>query len=309
MEIRNYSVVTHFIIMEISDVPGAQVPTFIMVLFIYFFTICGNMTILLLVCMDHHLHTPMYFFLGNLSVVDMSLTTCSLHKYIIIFITGDRVISYLACIIQVYFLGSFISNELLLLTAMSYDRYIAICNPLRYTMIMNRKACALLAAVCWMLGFLEIIPFVLLVTSFTCYESNIINHFFCDLEPLKKLSCSRMSILELLTIIEGVFVLTLLPLLLTIIPYIFIIITILKIQSKTGRRKAFYTCSSHLTVVVLLYTILVSQYLSPTSDENLRYKKTISLFNIAAVPMLNPLIYSLKNRDVQSAFKRQLHFI
>ncbi|KAM5145579.1 olfactory receptor 5V1-like [Mantella aurantiaca] len=309
MEQKNQTIVTFFINQGISDVPELQTPIFFLVLFIYLFSLGGNMTIFLLVCLEHQLHTPMYFFLGNLSIVDMSLTTCSLHKYIIIFITGDRVISYLACIVQVYFLGCFISDELLLLTAMSYDRYVAICNPLRYTMIMNRKICALLATVCWVLGFMEMIPFVLLVKSFSCYESNIINHFFCDLEPLKKLSCSRMSILELMTIIEGVFVLTLLPLLLTIIPYIFIIITIMKINSKTGRSKAFYTCSSHLTVVVLLYTILVSQYLSPTSNENLRYKKTISLFNIAAVPMLNPLIYSLKNRDVQSAFRRQLRFI
>ncbi|KAM9323919.1 olfactory receptor 5V1-like [Gastrophryne carolinensis] len=306
MEEANYTVVTHFIILGLSDWPGAEMPTFVTVLFIYLVTICGNMTILLLVCMDHRLQTPMYFFLGNLSVVDMCLTTCALYKFLIICITGNRVISYLNCIAQVYFLGCFISDELLHLTAMSYDRYVAICNPLRYKIIMNRKICVLLASSCWVLSLLESAPYAILVASVSCFKSKTINHFFCDLEPLKKLSCSTNSVLELLTVVEGVFLLTLVPFLLTIIPYVFIIITILDIRSNTGRRKAFYTCSSHLTVVIILYTILVSQYLSPTSNENLTYKKMLSLFNIAAVPMLNPIIYSLKNRDVQSALRRML---
>ncbi|XP_073498518.1 olfactory receptor 5V1-like [Phyllobates terribilis] len=286
MEQGNWTMVTYFIIKGISDVPELQLPIFLLVLLIYLITLGGNMTILMVVCLDRVLHTPMYFFLGNLSIVDMSSTTAALHKGLLIFITGDRVISYVSCISQVYFLGWLTSDELLILTAMSCDRYVAICNPLRYSVIMNWRLCCWLAVACWVVSFVEITPYVILVTSFSCYKSNVVNHFFCDLVPLKKLACKVNFSFEMFTIIEGVFILTILPLFLTIISYIFIINSILKIQTSRGRRKAFYTCSSHLTVVILLYTTLISQYLSPTSND-IEHKKLLSLFNMVAVPMLN----------------------
>ncbi|KAM4019267.1 LOW QUALITY PROTEIN: olfactory receptor 8G17-like [Anomaloglossus baeobatrachus] len=307
MEQGNWTMVTYFIIKGISDVPELQLPIFLLVLLIYLITLGGNMTILMVVCLDRVLHTPMYFFLGNLSIVDMSSTSC-LHKVLLIFITGDRVISYVSCIAQVYFLGWLISDELLILTAMGYDRYVAICHPLRYAAIMNWRLCCWLAVACWVVSFVEITPYVILVTSFSCYKSNVMYHFFCDLVPLKKLACKVDSSFEMFTIIEGVFILTILPLLLTIISYIFIINSILKIRTSSGRRKAFYTCSSHLTVVILLYITLISQYLSPTSND-IEYKKLLSLFNMVAVPMLNPMIYSLKNRDVKLALQRQLQLV
>ncbi|XP_075042073.1 olfactory receptor 5V1-like [Mixophyes fleayi] len=309
MERPNQTMVTYFIIKGITDVPELQAPIFLLVLLIYLGTLGGNMTILLLVYMDHHLHTPMYFFLANLSVIDMWSTTVTLHNILLIGITGNRDISYVSCIAQMYFFGSLISDELLFLTAMSYDRYVAICNPLRYTMIMNHRVCALLATVCWVLGFLEVIPYVVLVTRFHCYRSNIVNHFFCDLVPVIKLSCSDTSVLETLFIVEGVVILVLAPFLLTVISYILIITAILRIRSSSGRRKAFYTCSSHLTVVILLYTTLIYQYLRPISADSLEYNKLLSLFNSAAVPILNPLIYSLKNKDVKAAFWQKLHFL
>ncbi|XP_018421032.1 PREDICTED: olfactory receptor 5V1-like [Nanorana parkeri] len=309
MEQDNQTMVTFFIIKGISDIPELQAPIFLLVLFIYLFTVGGNMTIFLLVCLDHHLHTPMYFFLVNLSMIDMCSTTVTLHKILLIGLTGDQAISYFSCIAQIYFFGSFISDELLFLTAMSYDRYVAVCNPLRYTVIMNHRTCTLLASVCWSLGFIEILPYAVLVTGFSCYGSNIVNHFFCDLVPVIKLSCSNTSVLEILFIVEGVVLLALGPFLLTVLSYVFIITAILRIHSSTGRRKAFYTCSSHLTVVILLYTTLIYQYLKPITADSLEYNKLLSLFNTAAVPILNPLIYSLKNKDVKSALKKRLQLL
>ncbi|KAM8952724.1 olfactory receptor 2AP1-like [Pelodytes ibericus] len=308
MENINQTSVTYFIIKGISDNPKLQVPIFLLVLLIYLITLGGNMTILLLVCLDPHLHTPMYFFLANLSFIDMSSATVTLHNILIIFMTGNRTIPYVTCITQMYFFGCFINTELLLLTAMSYDRYVAICNPLRYTMIMNNRIRLLLVSVCWIVSLLENIPFFVLLVDFTCYRSNVINHFFCDIMPVMKLSCSDTSVLESLTFIEGLFLLTLTPCILTFIPYVFIIVAILKIGTRTGRSKAFYTCSSHLTVVILLYMTLVFQYLRPVTEDSLDYNKLFSLFNTAALPLLNPLIYSLKNKAVMSAMRRRLRF-
>ncbi|XP_069610555.1 olfactory receptor 2AP1-like [Ranitomeya imitator] len=301
-----------FIIKGISDAPELQLIIFFLVLLIYLLTIGGNMMILFLVCLDPKLHTPMYFLLANLSVLDMFSTTVTLHNILIIFITGDNRISYESCICQMYFSGFLICDEFLFLTAMSYDRYVAICNPLRYHMVVNRRLCIVLAICCWLLGMIEVIPYVILLLGITCYKSNVINHFFCDLVPLMILSCSDTSTLEILILTEGLLLLTLTPFILKFISYVFIISTILKIQSSTGRRKAFYTCSSHLTVVILLYSILLFQYLTPTSLDTSKSNKSnkfFSLFNTAAIPILNPLIYSLKNKDVKSAMIRTFRYI
>ncbi|KAM8952723.1 olfactory receptor 8J2-like [Pelodytes ibericus] len=308
MDYINQTSVTYFIIKGISDDPELQVPIFLLVLLIYLLTLGGNMTILLLVCLDPHLHTPMYFFLANLSFIDMSSATVTLHNILIIFMTGNRTISYVTCITQMYFFGCFIIIELLLLIAMSYDRYVAVCNPLRYTMIMNHRICLLLVSVCWIVSLLENIPLTVLLVDLSCYRSNVINHFFCDLMPVIKISCSDTSVLEKLFLMEGAFLFSLTPFILTLIPYVFIIVAILKIRTRTGRRTAFYTCSSHLTVVILLYVILVCQYLRPVTEDSLDYNKLFSLFNTAALPLLNPLIYSLKNKAVMSAMRRRLRF-
>ncbi|XP_018421041.1 PREDICTED: olfactory receptor 5V1-like [Nanorana parkeri] len=298
--------VTLFYIKGITDVSELQVFIFVPVMLIYLITLGGNMTIILLICLDRHLHTPMYFFLANLSIVDVSSSTITLHKVLVIFITGDHMVSYPACITQMYIFASLIGHELLILSAMSYDRYVAVCNPLRYHMIMNSRVCSLLAVSCYLMGFVQVLPAVVIFSGFSCYTSNEINHFFCDMIPLIKIICNDTSVLDIVFLIQGIFVITLLPFLFTFISYIFIICAIMRIRSNTGKRKAFFTCSSHLTVVILLYTTLVSQYLTPTSLGTLNAKKMFSLFNTAAVPMLNPLIYSLKNKDVKSAVKRRL---
>ncbi|XP_056397410.1 olfactory receptor 6C3-like [Hyla sarda] len=236
----------------------------------------------------------------------MSFSTISLHKILSSFVTKDKSVSYISCMIQVYMFGSLTGHELFILAAMSYDRYLAICNPLRYHMVMNPKTCSLLASSCWVWGFLQVIPPFAILCSFSCYFSIEINHFFCDIVALMRISCDDTSFLEKLFFIEALLVCNLTPFLLTFIPYIFILNTILKIQGGIGRRKAFYTCSSHLTAVILLYTTLFVQYLTPNLRSIVESRKYLALFNMAVVPLLNPLIYSLKNKDVKKAFRWSL---
>ncbi|KAM4641924.1 olfactory receptor 2AP1-like [Discoglossus pictus] len=306
MDQKNLTLLNYFIIKGISDIPELQTPIFLLVLLIYLIILGGNMTILLLICLDPHLHTPMYFFLGNLSLLDMSSTTITLQSTLVAFITGDNTVSFLGCMSQMFIFTCLTENELFLLTAMSYDRYVAICNPLHYPMIMRYRVCVLLVIISCLVSLMCFTPFLVLLAECSCYVSNIINHFFCDVVPVMKLSCCDTSVLEILILTEGMFINLLTPCSLTFISYVFIIGTILKIRSSTGRSKAFYTCSSHLTVVLLLYVTLICQYVRPVSIDSLESNKLFSLFNTAIVPMLNPLIYSLKNKDVKSAGRRQL---
>ncbi|KAM4641746.1 olfactory receptor 5G3-like [Discoglossus pictus] len=306
MDQKNLTFLSYFVIKGISDIPELQTLIFLLVLLLYLIILGGNMSILLLICLDPHLHTPMYFFLGNLSLLDISSTTVTLQSTLVTFITGDNTVSFLGCMSQLSTFSCLEASELFLLTAMSYDRYVAICNPLHYTMIMRYRVCVLLVVVCFLASLVVFTPFLLLLLGFSCYVSNIINHFFCDLVPVMKLSCSDTSVLEMLIQLEGTFITFLTPSSLTFISYVFIIGTILKIRSRIGRGKAFYTCSSHLTVVLLLYTTLICQYIRPVSIDSLESNKLFSLFNTAIVPMLNPLIYSLKNKDVKSALRRKL---
>ncbi|KAM4642018.1 olfactory receptor 5AR1-like [Discoglossus pictus] len=309
MKKTNQTMVTYFILKGISDAPQLQTPIFLLVLHLYLLTFAGNMAIILLVCLDPQLHTPMYFFLVNLSLLDMSSTTVTLHKVLSSFILQNKIVSFPSCIAQVYFFSIFACVELMILTVMSYDRYVAICDPLHYQIVMSRRICVRLTTACWVLGFIELIPYLVLLIGISCYRSNIINHFYCDCVPLIKLSCSDTSVLQMLILLEGLLILSLPHFSLTFISYIFIIRTILRIRSNMRRCKAFYTCSSHLTVVILLYGTLICQYFRPTSIDSLDSNKLFSLFNTAAVPVLNPLIYSLKNKDVKSALRRRFRSV
>ncbi|KAM4641245.1 olfactory receptor 8J2-like [Discoglossus pictus] len=300
--------VVYFIIKGISDVANLPTPIFLLFLLIYLITLGGNMAILHLICTDNQLHTPMYFFLGNLSVLDMSSITITLHKVLGYYTSGERTVSYFACMAQAYAFLSLTGDEILMLTAMSYDRYVAICNPLHYPMVMNHKACAILATSSWLIGFIESISYLVLLLGISCYRSNVINHFYCDMVPVITLSCSDTSALKTVIMTEGT-ILGLAPFFFTFTSYFFIITTILRIRTSSGRCKAFYTCSSHLTVVILLYVTLFCQYMRPNKIDSLDSNKLFSLFNTAAVPILNPLIYSLKNKDVKSAFRRKLAYI
>ncbi|XP_068103952.1 olfactory receptor 6C74-like [Hyperolius riggenbachi] len=306
MEKANKTTIAYFIMIGISDIPELQTPIFLLVLLIYLTTLGGNTTILSLISTDCHLHTPMYFFLANLSVLDISCSTISLHKALITCITGDKLVSYTACLLQMYLFLSFTCVELLILTAMGFDRYVAICNPLHYHTVMTSRVYCILAVVCWIVGFIFIIPNFLKLFYFTCYTSQEINHFFCDLVPLMKLSCDDLYILQFYVIYGGALLVCLPPCLLTFMSYVFILRAILKIRSSSGRRKVFYTCTSHLTVISLLYGTLAYQYCRPIESIELVTNKFSSLFYTTALPILNPLIYSLKNKDVITALKRRL---
>ncbi|XP_073404779.1 olfactory receptor 5V1-like [Dendrobates tinctorius] len=309
MDHTNISAVKYFVISGISDDPMIKISIFVLVFIIYLLTLGGNLTILILFSLDPQLHTPMYFFLCNLSVLDMICSTNNLNSVLISFLSGDKTVSILGCIVQIFIFLSLTCGELLILAVMGYDRYVAVCNPLRYSMIMNGRICALLAILCWVLGTVESFPIFLELLKFSCYKSTMVNHFFCDIMPVLMLSCSDTHFLDLYILTMGVGISAFSPFLMTFTSYVFIIATILKIRSTTSRRKAFYTCSSHLTVVILLYTTLAFQYLRPHSLVNLDSNKLMSLFNTAALPILNPLIYSLKNKDVKAALRKRMKSI
>ncbi|XP_077342996.1 olfactory receptor 6C1-like [Lithobates pipiens] len=302
-EMMNQTSWNYFIIQGISDVPEHQIVTFIFILLTYLLALGGNLLILLLVYMNPHLHIPMYIFLCNLAILDVSCSTVTQHNLFAMFVTGDKKISFYSCMSQIYFFSSLTATELFLLTVMSYDRYIAICHPLHYVTVMNSESCSALFLVSWLMGFIAIVPYIVLLLRISCYKCNVINHFFCDMKPVMELSCSDTFGLEVLIFTEGIFLLSLTPFVLTFISYVFIIVTIMRIPTNSGRRKAFYTCSSHLMVVTLLYGTLFCQYLRPASTDNIKSNKVFSLFNTAIVPVLNPMIYSLKNEDVKLAIK------
>ncbi|XP_073498516.1 olfactory receptor 8G17-like [Phyllobates terribilis] len=302
----NYTTVDYFFIKGISDAPELQFPIFLLVMVIYLITLAGNMSILLLVTLDGILHTPMYYFLANLSIMDMCSSTITLHNILVTYVTKNYNIYYTDCMTQVFLFSGFEANELLLLAFMSYDRYVAVCNPLRYTVIMSFKICIYLSAIFWSMGFLQAILYVVLLYRISCYSSKLINHFFCNIIPVMELSCSSLKALEILILTEGLLLLNVAPCLLTFTPYVFIIVCILKIKTASGKRKAFYTCSSHLTVVVILYLSLGCQYLTPVSKYKIVSNKFFSFFNAAILPVLNPLIYSLRNRDVKAALMREI---
>ncbi|XP_063794684.1 olfactory receptor 13F1-like [Pseudophryne corroboree] len=296
----NVTGITFFVLAGVSDVPKVRLAIFLFVLITYVMTVGGNVTIMSLILLDHALHTPMYFFLSNLSCLDIIYTSITLHRILFSFVSGDKNIVFSDCMVNLYCFMSLSGIEVLILTVMSYDRYVAICNPLHYQMVMSRRVCIMLSALCWIFGFLEMSPVTYISYRLSCYTSNVINHFLCDLMAIMKLSCSDTSLLEmtlLIVVAEG----GLIPFLLIIISYINIICAILKISSATGSCKAFYTCSSHLTVVFLYFVTACCLYLKPPSMINLDSDKFISLVYTAVVPMLNPFIYSLKNKEVKVA--------
>ncbi|XP_029452796.1 olfactory receptor 2K2-like [Rhinatrema bivittatum] len=240
----------------------------------------------------------MYFFLTNLSFLDICNTFITLSTLLDSLLTGETRISFPLCMTQLYFFLALTVTEFFLLTAMAYDRYVAICNPLRYVLIMNRRTCALLASASWILGFLDVVPHIYLTSQFSFCQGNVINHFFCDLAALMKLSCSDMLKIEIVIFSEGLF-LAAIPTVLTLTSYFYIISIILKIRSAQGRKKAFSTCSSHLTIVILFYGTLFCLYMRPTSMYSPNQDKLFSLLYTALIPMLNPIIYSLKNEEVK----------
>ncbi|XP_015263387.1 PREDICTED: olfactory receptor 1020-like [Gekko japonicus] len=294
--------VTEFILLGFGDNPDFQIFLFFVVLFIYMVTMVGNILIVALVVADQHLHTPMYYFLGNLSCLETFYSSTILPRMLASFVTGNRSISFISCFLQMYFFGSLAATECFLLSAMSYDRYLAICKPLHYTTLMNNRDCLHLIVGSWISGFLgNSILFPLLQLTFC--GRNDIDHFFCDFNPLLKLSCSDThKIVIFAFIIACIF--TLPPFLLTLTSYVCIITTILRIPSSVGRQKAFSTCSSHLIVVTIFYGTLMIVYMMPKTQALGDLNKVFSAFYTILTPMVNPLIYSLRNKEVKQALKK-----
>ncbi|KAM3924591.1 olfactory receptor 6B3-like [Leptodactylus fuscus] len=262
----------------------------------------GNILIIVLIYLSRNLHSPMYFFLTQLSLSDILLATDIIPNTLSLVLHEGATMSFTTCLAQFYFFGTCECAECLLLTVMSYDRYTAICNPLHYNNIMNASFCRNTVVLTWIVGgFISLLDEVGISRLQFCGD-NVIDHFFCDFTPIVKLSCSDTFTLQVQTFILGLFT-SIFPFMIIVISYVCIIVTILKIQSDSGRQKAFFTCSSHLSVVSIFYITLILVYVVPTRGQLLIFDKILSMLYTVVTPLLNPLIYSLRNRDFMTAFK------
>ncbi|XP_034957561.1 olfactory receptor 2AP1-like [Zootoca vivipara] len=275
---------------------------------VYLVTMAGNILIVILVILDQHLHTPMYFFLGNLSCLETCYSSTIMPRMLVRFLSGDRSISVHGCFAQLYFFGFLAATECYFLAVMSYDRYLAICRPLHYVMLMNGRICIMLIAGSWISGSLGISIIIFLVSQLRFCGPNKINHFFCDLTPVIRLSCDKTDLVEMTAFIISS-IGTLPPLLITISSYVGIIKSIIRIPSTTGKQKAFSTCSSHLTVVACFYGSLMIVYVLPNMNSLSDLKKLFSLFYTLLTPLVNPIIYSLRNKEVKDAAKKTFQLL
>ncbi|XP_040217046.1 olfactory receptor 1G1-like [Rana temporaria] len=281
---------------------------FVFFLLIYLMTLITNLLIFFLVLTDYNLHNPMYFFLANLAFLDMSYSSVTAPRMLFDLVTRIRSISIPACISQVFFYTSFVCSELFLLSAMSYDRYIAICHPLHYKLIMSWRVCTCMASLVWVAGYSISLTYALFLLRLSFCRTSSIHNFFCDLPHLYQITCTdpfiNMMIVFLLGGSTGLG-----AFLLTFIPYVYIFRTILRIRSKTGKRKAFSTCTSHLTVVFIFYGCFIFIYLVPTSSDMVTLNKLFSVITSLINPLLNPLIYSLRNKDLMEALMKSYYHL
>ncbi|KAG9470131.1 hypothetical protein GDO78_018779 [Eleutherodactylus coqui] len=291
-----------FFIVGFLDAPNAHVPLFFFFLLVYMLTIVGNLILILLIISNSKLKTPMYFFLCNLSALDIVYTSVTCPKLINIFVTNNGRISYVGCIIQLFFFMAFWNTEYFLLTVMSYDRYVAICKPLHYTVIMNWKVCISTAAGTWIGGMLGSISGTTVTALATFHLSNKLNHFYCDIKALEKLAMGDSTSIRNAIFAHGlIFVMS--SFIFILITYIYIISSILKIRSRKGKSKAFSTCASHLTVVSFFYVLIFDLYFRPKASISLNEVKGLTVFIVYIIPLLNPIIYSFRNKDVKNALK------
>ncbi|KAM6450625.1 olfactory receptor 5AP2-like [Liasis olivaceus] len=301
--IQNATSVAEFILLGLSSDPQAQLILFGVFLIIYLVAVVGNILILLVVSLDVRLHNPMYFFLGNLSVVDIGYTTSTVPKMLMNYLSNDKRISFSGCLSQMYFFISFGGIECLLLGIMAYDRYAAICHPLHYGMLMRPKVCIWLAVTAWILGLSNSGVHTGLMTLLSFCQDNVIQHFFCDIPPLFQLSCTDTQTNQIATFVVGGGVI-MGSFLVTLLSYVYIVLAILRIQTKEGRRKAFSTCASHLTVVNIYFGTIIFTYIRPNSTYSQEQDHALPVLYGILTPMLNPIIYSLRNKDVQGAFRK-----
>lgn len=304
MERENFTIWSIFFLEGFSQYPRLEVVLFVFSIVMYLATLLGNSTLILITILDSRLKTPMYLFLGNLSFVDICYTSASIPTLLVNLLSSQKTIILSGCAVQMYLSLAMGSTECVLLAVMAYDRYVAICNPLRYSIIMNRCVCAWMATVSWVTGCLT----ALLETSLALQIplcGNLIDHFTCEILAVLKLACTSSLLVNTIMLVVSILLLPI-PMLLICISYIFILSTILRISSAEGRNKAFSTCGAHLTVVILYYGAALSMYLKPSSSKAQKIDKIISLLYGVLTPMLNPVIYSLRNKEVKDAMKKLL---
>ncbi|XP_077169365.1 olfactory receptor 6M1-like [Paroedura picta] len=304
MSLKNFTqpIIIEIILLGFSNLHQLQKPLFLLFLVMYTLTLLGNGLVIILIEMDHRLKTPMYYFLKNLSWLEIIITTSVTPKMLGLFILQDNMMSLFTCILQgyIYFVAG--TSEVLLLAAMSVDRYMAICNPLRYTSIMRTQVCQLMVLSCWLCSFLSItLPTVLMMGLPFC-GSNVIDHFFCDSGPILEMICADIRFLQALDL--AVSCLTLLSSVsITAVSYVCIIVTVLRIPSAKGRKKAFSTCSSHITVTSLYYGSSMFIYIKPAGKNSADFNKLATVLNTLVTPLLNPIIYTFRNKVVKEALK------
>ncbi|XP_005363351.1 olfactory receptor 8K3-like [Microtus ochrogaster] len=308
MEKQNLTIVTEFILMGITQRPELQAPLFGLFLVIYMSSMVGNLGMIILTTVDSRLQTPMYFFIRHLAITDLGYSTAVGPKMLINFVVDLNIISYNLCATQLAFFLVFIISELFILSAMSYDRYVAICKPLLYTVIMSQRVCNVLVAIpyCYC-TFVSLLVVIKIFTLSFC-GPNVISHFYCDSLPLISLICSNTHEIEMIILVLAAFNL-ISSLLVVLVSYLLILVAILRMNSAEGRRKAFSTCGSHLTVVTVFYGTLIFMYVQPQSSHSFDTDKVASIFYTLVIPMLNPLIYSMRNKDVKYALQKTLRKI
>ncbi|KAM5339924.1 olfactory receptor 11H7 [Glossophaga mutica] len=305
MNTSGVSTVTQFVLLGFPGPWKTQIILFSMILFIYILTLTGNTTIICAVKWDNRLHTPMYMLLANFSFLEIWYVTCTVPNMLVNFFSKTKTISFSGCFIQFYFFFSLGTTECFFLCVMAYDRYLAICHPLHYSSIMTGQLCAILVSLCWLIGFLgHSIP-IFFISQLPFCGPNIIDHFLCDVDPLMALSCAPTPIIGHIfhSVTSVIIIFTMLYILGS---YILVLRAVLQVPSSAGQQKAFSTCGSHLVVVSLFYGTIMVMYVSPTSGNSVAMHKIITLIYSTVTPVLNPVIYSLRNRDMKCALRQVL---
>ncbi|XP_037693489.1 olfactory receptor-like protein OLF3 [Choloepus didactylus] len=305
MGTENQTWVSKFIFLGLSRDWGTQVLLFVLFMVMYLVTVLGNFLIVLLIRLDGRLHTPMYFFLTNLSLVDVSYATSVVPQLLVHLLAEHKIIPYLSCAAQLFFSLALGGIEFVLLAVMSYDRYVAVCDPLRYSAIMHGGLCTRLAIISWVSGSINSLMHTTMTFQLPTCTNKFIDHISCEILAVVRLACVDTSSNKVIIMVSSI-ILLMTPFCLVILSYMQIISTILKIQSSEGRRKAFHTCASHLTVVALCYGMAIFTYIQPHSSPSVLQEKLISLFYAILTPMLNPMIYSLRNKEVKGAWQKLL---
>ncbi|XP_073493261.1 olfactory receptor 12D1-like [Phyllobates terribilis] len=303
MELSNYTSISEFALLGLTDLRKLQVIFFIFFLMFYIINLIGNLSIMIITVIDTSLHSPMYYFLWHLSILDICYSSVAVPRMLRDFLASEKTISFAGCISQVHFFHFLGSTEVMLLTAMSYDRYVAIGNPLRYSTIMNTRVCRCLSFSSWITGYFHSLLHTVMTAKLPFCGPNLVKHFFCDIKPVLKLACTDTSLnLKLLTRVTGTLATT--TLLLTLLSYVFIIKFLLKIRTSEGRKRAFSTCSAHLIVVFLLYGTAIFTYIRPSTQDSLDQDRAAAVLFTVVTPALNPIIYTLRNKDMKKAMKK-----